>query len=145
MLVKNAPDELPWPQGKVAWDIFTDGLFGMAVGFIMFAIAVVILARYMDSLPLLRRFVLKSTMTGKQTTVSRTSEPQQETTLEVGQTGYVVSALRPAGKAQFGSAIVDVVADGAFVEKNRPVKILEVHGNHVVVTELKDNAGSECV
>jgi membrane-bound serine protease (ClpP class) len=146
MLVKNAPNELPWPQGKAAWDIFTDGLFGMAVGFIMFAIAAVILARCMDSLPLLRRFVLKSAITGKQTTVSWTSEPQPEMSdLEVGQTGQVVSPLRPAGKARFGSAIVDVVADGAFIEKDRPVKVLEVHGNHVVVTELEDNAGSERV
>jgi membrane-bound ClpP family serine protease len=36
--------------------------------------------------------------------------------------------------------VVDVVADGAFIEKGGPVKILEVHGNHVIVTEVKENA-----
>lgn len=140
MLVRNAPGEFPWPQGKVAWDIFTDGLFGMALGFILFAIAAVILARYMDKLPIMRRFVLKSAVTGRQTTISRTSEPQESLTLGVGQTGRVVSPLRPSGKALFGSTVVDVVADGAFIEKDHPVRVLEVHGNHVVVTELKEDA-----
>ncbi|MHC4760567.1 MAG: NfeD family protein [Planctomycetota bacterium] len=60
--------------------------------------------------------------------------------MKVGQIGEVISALRPAGKAQFGARVVDVVADGAFIEKGGPVKILEVHGNHVIVTEVKENA-----
>jgi len=140
MWVKNAPGEIPWPKGDVAWSIFTDGLFGMAVGFLLFVVAAAILAKYMDRMPLLRRFVLKSAVTGKQTAVSQTFEPQQQITLEVGQTGEVVSALRPAGKAQFGSSVVDVVADGAFIERGGHVKILEVHGNHVLVTEVKENA-----
>jgi membrane-bound serine protease (ClpP class) len=84
--------------------------------------------------------VLKSAVTGKQTTISQTFEPQQQIALEVGQTGEVVSALRPAGKVQFGSSVVDVVSDGEFIEKGGRVEILEVHGNHVVVTEVNENA-----
>jgi membrane-bound serine protease (ClpP class) len=141
MWVKNTPDEIPWPKGQMAWTVFTDGLFGMGVGFLLFVGAVAILAKYMDKMPFLRRFVLKSAVTGKQTAVSQTFEPKQErTALKVGQTGEVISALRPAGKVQFGTSVVDVVADGAFIEKGGQVKILEVHGNHVVVTELKENA-----
>ena len=139
MWVKNAPDEMPLPQGEAAWGIFTDGLFGMSIGFVLFVIAAAFLAKYMDRIPLLNRFVLKSAMTGKQTAVSQTFEPQQQIALEAGQTGQVVSALRPAGKAQFGSSVVDVVADGAFIEKGSHVQILEVHGNHVVVTEIIEN------
>jgi membrane-bound serine protease (ClpP class) len=136
MWVKNAPDEIPWPKGEMAWGVFTDGLFGMAIGFLLFILVAAILAKYMDRMPLLKRFVLKSAVTGKQTAVSRTFEPQNgQFALEVGQTGEVVSPLRPAGKAQFGSCVVDVVADGAFIEKGGRVKILEVHGNHVIVTE----------
>ncbi|MHC4257473.1 MAG: NfeD family protein [Planctomycetota bacterium] len=141
MWVKNTPDEIPWPKGPMAWTVFTDGLFGMAVGFLLFVGAAAILAKYLDRIPFLRRFVLKSAVTGKQTAVSQTFEPQQEqTALKVGQIGEVISALRPAGKAQFGARVVDVVADGAFIEKGGPVKILEVHGNHVIVTEVKENA-----
>ena len=141
MWVKNEPGEMPWPKGDMAWGIFTDGLFGMAVGFLLFLLFAAILAKYMDRMPFLRSFVLKSAVTGKQTAVSRTFEPQQKPIeLKVGQTGEVISALRPAGKVQFASSVVDVVADGAYIEKDGHVKITEVHGNHVVVTELKDNA-----
>ena len=136
MFVKNAPNEIPWPKGEMAWSIFTDGLFGMAIGFLLFIFVAAVLAKYMDRIPLLRSFVLKSAVTGKQTTVSRTFEPPNgQLALEVGQTGEVVSPLRPAGKAKFASSVVDVVADGAYIEKGRRVKILEVHGNHVIVTE----------
>jgi membrane-bound serine protease (ClpP class) len=141
MWVKNTPDEIPWPKGPMAWTVFTDGLAAMAFGFFGFLVVAVVLARYMDKMPFLRRFVLKSAVTGKQTAVSQTVESQQkQTALKVGQTGEVVSALRPAGKARFGSSIVDVVADGAFVEMGSRVKVLEVHGNHVIVSEAKENA-----
>lgn len=139
MWVKNTPDEIPWPKGQAAWSVFSDGLFGMALGFLLFIIVAAVLAKYMDRMPVLKRFVLKSAVTGRQTAVSQTFE-QQSTKLDlsIGQTGVVVTPLRPAGKAQFGSSIVDVVADGGFIDKDKPVRILEVHGNHVVVTEIQE-------
>ena len=140
MWIKNAPDEIPWPKGEMAWGIFTDGLFGMAIGFLLFVVVAAVLAKYMDRMPLLKRFVLKAAVTGRQNTISRTYEPQAESSsLEVGQMGKVVSPLRPAGKARFEDSIVDVVADGAFIEKDATVRILELHGNHVVVMEEKEN------
>ena len=139
MWVENEPCDIPWPKGDMAWGIFTDGLFGMAVGFLLFLLVAVVLAKYMDRMPFLRSFVLKSAVTGKQTAVSRTCEPvHSPVALKVGQTGEVISALRPAGKAQFGSCLVDVVADGVFIEKGNCVKVLEVHGNHVIVREVKN-------
>ena len=33
----------------------------------------------------------------------------------------------------FGSVVVDVVAEAAFIEKDAKVKIVEIHGNRVVV------------
>ena len=141
MWVKNAPDEIPWPKGDLAWNTFTDGLFGMAMGFLMFLVVAAVLAKYMDRMPLLRRFVLKAAVTGRQTAVSRTFEPQSGSSdLKIGQTGEVISTLRPAGKVRFGDSIVDVVADGAFIEKGGRVRVEEVHGNLVIVTEVKDNA-----
>ena len=51
----------------------------------------------------------------------------------VGDTGQVVSTLRPTGKAKFGEAIVDVVAEAEFLDKGTTVEIIEIHGNRVVV------------
>jgi membrane-bound serine protease (ClpP class) len=45
----------------------------------------------------------------------------------------VISTLRPTGKVRFGSAIVDCVAEGAFIKKGADVTITQLHGNRVVV------------
>lgn len=141
MLVKNAPDEVPWPKGQYAWQVFTDGLTAMAMGFILFIIVAVVLAKYLDRLPFLRRFVLKSVNPGGKLVLSRTSEPQhRQRPVEIGQTGRSVSKLRPAGKAKFAGSVVDVVTDGAFIENDKPVRILEIHGNRVVVSEIQQDA-----
>ncbi|MHC5198776.1 MAG: NfeD family protein [Planctomycetota bacterium] len=137
MWVKNAPDEIPWPKDADAWTILTDGLAAMALGFLAFLGVAVVLAKYMDRIPLLRSFVLKAAVIGKQTHVSKTSTAKLETSrLQIGQVGEVLSTLRPAGKVRFDDDIVDAVSDGAFVEKGRNVQIQQIHGNHVVVSEI---------
>jgi membrane-bound serine protease (ClpP class) len=139
MWVKNAPDEIPWPQGEAAWTVFTDGLAAIALGFLAFLVVAVILARYMDRIPLLRSFVLKAAVTGKQTEVSMTTEPKPKLSpMQIGQVGEVLSTLRPAGKVRFKDDIIDAVSDGEFIEKGHQVQIQQINGNHVVVSEVKN-------
>jgi membrane-bound serine protease (ClpP class) len=143
MWVKNTPDEIPWPQDADAWIIFTDGLAAMAFGFFGFVAVAIVLARYMDRIPLLRSLVLKAAVAGKKMHVSKTIAPKSNPSpLRIGQVGEVLSTLRPAGKVRFDDAIVDAVSDGVFVDKGQPVQIQEIHGNHVVVLEIK-NASKE--
>lgn len=52
----------------------------------------------------------------------------------VGQTGIVSSALRPSGKARFNEEILDVVAEGEFIEKDQEIIISEINGNRIVVS-----------
>ena len=73
--------------------------------------------------------------------MSMTAPPGMgELGVNVGDIGEVISRLRPAGRARFRDAVVDVVATGEFLDKGTSVKIIEVHGNRVVV-EKADNAG----
>jgi len=66
--------------------------------------------------------------------ISMTAPPEHETIgVNVGDIGDVVSILRPTGKARFGDAIVDVVAEAEFLDKGAKVEIIEIHGNRVVV------------
>jgi membrane-bound serine protease (ClpP class) len=51
----------------------------------------------------------------------------------VGRVGVALTALRPAGRAEFGETLLDVVTEGGFVPKGERVKVLEVRGNRVVV------------
>lgn len=51
----------------------------------------------------------------------------------VGQTGEVLTPLRPAGHARLGGRRVDVVSRGEVIEPGEQVRVLEVQGNRVVV------------
>ena len=41
--------------------------------------------------------------------------------------------MRPAGKARFGSLLVDVVSEGEFLEDGARIEVVERFGNRVVV------------
>ncbi len=53
--------------------------------------------------------------------------------VRIGDVGEVIAKLRPAGKARFGDAVVDVVATAEFLDRGTKVEIVEIHGNRVVV------------
>lgn len=53
--------------------------------------------------------------------------------LFVGDSGTVVTALRPAGRAKINNEEYDVVADGEFIEKGAAIKISMIDGGRVVV------------
>jgi membrane-bound serine protease (ClpP class) len=66
--------------------------------------------------------------------VSMTTAPESKSVrVSLGDVGEVVSILRPTGKAKFGDAIVDVVAEAEFLDEGTKVEIIEIHGNRVVV------------
>ncbi len=136
MLIKNPPDKLPWPQDAIAWNEFTWGVISLAVGFTGFIIVVWLLSKYLPRIEFLSGLSLVPTgaKQGTEFEVSMTTSPESKTaTIAIGDTGEVVSKLRPTGKAQFGDAIVDVVAEGDFLDKGTKVEIIEIHGNRVVV------------
>jgi membrane-bound serine protease (ClpP class) len=58
----------------------------------------------------------------------------------VGATGVARSPLRPAGTAEFGGTLVDVVSDGGFVAPGTPVRILAVEGERVTVCAEGDRS-----
>jgi len=53
--------------------------------------------------------------------------------LQVGETGHTLSALRPAGKAEFGNHVVEVHTLGNFVDEGRPVRVIRIDHNKVFV------------
>jgi membrane-bound serine protease (ClpP class) len=143
MLVKNAPGQLPWPEGPEDWASLTNGLLGIVYGSVGFAVLAFILSRYLPKLQFLSGLILVPAPAGPDRTGSRmsiTAPPQSaQRAVQVGDVGEVTSKLRPAGKARFGDAVVDVVAMAEFLDKGTQVEIVEIHGNRVVV-KGRDNA-----
>jgi membrane-bound serine protease (ClpP class) len=141
MLIKNPPDRLPWPETTFDWEIFTDGIIGMAIGFLGFMVAAYFLSRYLPKLQFMSGLVLvpSGAKEGTEMEISMTVPPESTSaSIEIGDIGEVVSRLRPAGKAKFGDAIVDVLAEGEFLDRGTAVEIIEIHGNKVVVKKAGD-------
>jgi membrane-bound serine protease (ClpP class) len=141
MLVKNPPGSFPWPDGPQSWDLFIDGIFGLSFGFLGFIILAWLLTKYLPRLEFLSGLVLvpSSPKRGTEMEVSMTVPPESGTVaVDIGDIGQVISTLRPTGKVKFGDCVVDCVAEGAFLKKGRKVKIIEVHGNRVVVKEAEN-------
>lgn len=139
MLVKNKPDEVPWPQSTVDWQIFTDGALGLLIGFILFLAAAYILARYLPKFSAFAGLSLApaAAKTGKEFEISVTAPLAEAKQIKIGDAGEVVSRLRPTGKAMFGEAIVDVLCEGEFLDKGTKVEIISITGNRVIVRTKK--------
>ncbi len=57
----------------------------------------------------------------------------------VGKSGTALTALRPSGTAVINGHRVDVVTEGAMIDRHTPVQVVAVEGMRVVVRALSDN------
>ena len=141
MLIKNPPDKIPWPQTQLDWQLFTHGVLALSFGFIGFVVLALLMTKYLPKLQFLSGLILVPTAAkqGDEMMVSMTTATESETTgVKAGDIGVVLTPLRPAGRVRFGDAIVDCVAAGAFLDKGTEVGIIEIHGNRVVVRQIKE-------
>jgi membrane-bound serine protease (ClpP class) len=58
----------------------------------------------------------------------------------VGKQGTSLTMLRPSGTALIESKRYDVVSDCEFIEKDKKIKVIEVEGNRIVVSEIEENS-----
>jgi membrane-bound serine protease (ClpP class) len=141
MLIKNAPDEIPWPATDIEWMLFLKGAIGLMGGVIGFIIAAAILAKFLPRWGLLSGLVLApafnkdSRNTKPAATYPAHDNPSDD--LTEGQKGKTLTLLRPAGTAKFGEKVVDVVSKAEYIGKNQEVVIDEIHGNRVVVKKIQ--------
>lgn len=146
MLVKNTPDQIPWPQNDIDWDIFLNGILGIVGGVTGFVILAALVARFLPKMEFMSGLILAPSLSpGGATSPVSTDMPDQgrgdNQKLKVGSRGVVTSTLRPIGTAMFGEELVDVVAAAEFIEKGTEVEVKEIHGNRVVVRKVRTEQG----
>ena len=54
----------------------------------------------------------------------------------VGKSGEVLTELRPSGTVRIDGRPVDVISEGAFIQKGKSIVVLSVNGSRVVVREV---------
>ncbi len=143
MLVRNPPDELPWPHTTFDWQIFMQGVMGLSLGFIGFIILAWLFAKYLHKIQkfdALNGLVLlpATAKNGTEKEINITAPPEaKDTAVNIGDKGEVFSKMRPTGKVKFKEQIIDCVAEANFLDKGVEVKIISIHGNRVVVRAVK--------
>lgn len=140
MLLRNRPDQMPWPETPADWSLIRQGVSGMVIGLVGFVVLATIASRFLPKLRFMSGLILVPNAPGPDADkLSMTAPPDNaEVGVKIGDIGKVTSKLRPAGKARFGQAVVDVVATAEFLDVETDVEIIEIHGNRVVVRSIQN-------
>jgi membrane-bound serine protease (ClpP class) len=142
MMLKNSPDELPIPTNPLDWQILVNSMLGLGIGILGFAITAWLFLKNITRIGFLSGLSLEppsADIASPQQQQDVTTPPESEfDNIKVGMKGKALFNLHPTGKAEFEDAIVDVVAQGEFIDKNSSVEITEIHGNRVIVKPLPE-------
>lgn len=110
----------------------TQAFFTLGYAIMLTVVAIILALKFLPKSSIWRNIVL-------------TAEEKKETgfvsfaSLDtyLGKTGKTITILRPSGKAIFEGQILDVITQGDFIESNKPVKVINVQGNKLVVSEIE--------
>jgi membrane-bound serine protease (ClpP class) len=94
--------------------------------------AAIAMNRYLPHTPMFNRMLLAPPSPEERSDISRREATAQLEHL-IGTQGVTSTPLMPSGKARFGDELVDVIADGEFIDRGRSVVVMQVRGNRVVV------------
>lgn len=144
--VQTASNGLP-TSGSARQIMITSLAF---VGAIVMTVPILfIMTKYFGSLPLLNKLVLAESQIASLPAVGGIQVPHQRVSgdeavgggkIKPGMTGVVTrTGLRPAGNIEIDDQIIDVTSTGGFVEAGTTVRVLEVHGNLIMVEPVEDD------
>jgi len=129
-----------WPTQEYEYREMGYTLLQVTVAMVAVGGGAAVLAQYFPSLPLFNRLVLKpEPWTGfddPDPTAKPSAEGYDSLAFLVGETGRTTTVLRPTGKARFGEMLVDVTADGFFIEPDSLIEVVDVQGSKVIVKRL---------
>ncbi len=113
------------------------GISVIVLGLACAMVIILLLVRYLDITPGLRRLALQPATAPDSSRLFREPDAARQI-IFVGAIGRAASDLRPAGKAYFGEQLVDVVADGEFIARARVVEITRITENQVMVCPVPE-------
>ena len=120
------------PEFYWEWDLFRSNLFSIGGSFLVALAFVAVLISLFPKIRPLRRLMLE---------VPPGQDPEMENLTKgakgfaPGMTGASLTALRPVGKVRIGERSLIAQTRGEFIEAARPILVLEVRGNRILVRE----------
>jgi membrane-bound serine protease (ClpP class) len=103
----------------------------LGIAFLAAIIVIVIVTKYFKHRGVWNRFILEDSLKTESGYISSIDKAYL-----VGKTGKAITSLRPAGTAELEDQRVDVVSRGEFIEAGKEIKVINVEGTRVVVSEI---------
>jgi membrane-bound serine protease (ClpP class) len=130
------------PTTEREWNTLLTSLVVLLGSSLIVMVIAAFITRRLGSIPIFNRLVLAgpagdTTSLGKDKDDKAKPNHPTHPPVSVGDWGVSESVLRPAGRARFGRTLVYVVSDGSFVEKGVQVRVVQIEGSRIVVTEVE--------
>ncbi len=126
-MVERFPGD-PWipsfPELQIPLLKLSSAIVGAAVG-------AALLGKFLPKTTIFHRLVLDQA-----TTRSEGYSSSKDSTGWVGKEGVTISPLYPAGTALFEDQRLDVITQGDYIGENQRVRVVETHGNRIIVEAL---------
>lgn len=123
MMVEHVPGK--WRPIEFSPEVFAQPLANLTFALAGTLILALIAGKYLPQTRLFNSLSLA--------TVSPELEDKSDL---IGLEGIAHSDLRPSGTAYFDDRKIDVVTHGDYIARQTPVRIVEVHGNRIVVKDI---------
>lgn len=107
------------------------GPFGLV--FVGAIVAALVIANYLPHIPILNRMVHQPP---EESADGGPLDIHPDLSGLLGAIGVAATALRPAGKAQFGDQFLDVVSQGSYIQPGTRLQVVEIEGNRIVVKDV---------
>lgn len=130
------------PETPAQFSSLTTTLSVVAISAAMFMIGAGILSYKFGAIPILGRLSLRPPQLDDAPAIDKDTGkalPVSHPEVSVGDWGVADSLLRPAGRVIFNGKSIDVVSDGSYLEPGTQVKVTEISGNRIVVSEVEKN------
>ena len=106
-------------------------LTALGIALIISVVLFLLIVSRLPSNKLWNKVVLQNRSRTEEGFVSAVGKPEL-----VGKSGEVLTELRPSGTARIDGRPVDVISEGAFIQKGKSIVVLSVNGSRVVVREV---------
>ena len=126
------------PGSIAIGDIIVTPLLNVLLAMVGAVVAMFFLLRYLPKTPGMRWMVLREAVPGGTSLDGNLASDEAGGTeaghvSRVGSNGVAITDLRPAGKGRFGDKLLDISADGEFIDKGTALKVVRHEGSLVVV------------
>ena len=124
-----------WPKNPDEWVGLGKSMAPYGISCMGALVSVVIIAQFLPSMPMTSKLFLKPRDNDDQPLFAE-DELHQGLAGLLGSIGVAETSLHPSGKARIGDHWLDVVSDGGFIVQGAKIKVCQIEGGKIVVSEV---------